>query len=31
MTKGLIGRRTGNTNDQRVDREKDRQYELPKG
>jgi hypothetical protein len=27
MTKGLIGRRTGNTNDQRVDREKDRQYE----
>jgi hypothetical protein len=30
MTKGLIGRRTGNTNDQRVDREKDRQYEWPK-
>jgi hypothetical protein len=27
MTKGLIGRKTGNTNDQRIDREKNRQYE----
>jgi hypothetical protein len=30
MTKGLIGRRTGNTNDQRIDREKNRQsFVLP--